>query len=31
MIAAQKQAKIFLKISVAYHDNVVRIRDNRWH
>jgi hypothetical protein len=25
-----KHTKIFLKISITYHDNVVRIRGNRW-
>jgi hypothetical protein len=30
MIAAQKHAKIFKKISVTYRDNVVRNRGNRW-
>jgi hypothetical protein len=30
MITVQNQAEIFLTVSVTYHDNVVRIRDNRW-
>jgi ribosomal protein S26 len=30
MITVQKQAKVFYTISITYHDNVVRIRDNRW-
>jgi hypothetical protein len=25
----KKQAKMFLKVSITYQDNVVRIRDNR--
>jgi hypothetical protein len=29
MIAVQKHAKIFQTVSITYHDNVVRIRDNR--
>jgi hypothetical protein len=30
MSTVQKHAKIFSTVSVTYHDNVVRIRDNRW-
>jgi hypothetical protein len=30
LIAVQKQAKIFQTVSITYHDNVVRIRVNRW-
>jgi hypothetical protein len=29
MITVQKHAKIFLTMSITYHDNVVRIGDNR--
>jgi hypothetical protein len=28
MITVQKHAKIFYTVSITYHDNVVRIRDN---
>jgi hypothetical protein len=30
MITVQKHAKIFLTVSITYHNNVVRITDNRW-
>jgi hypothetical protein len=30
-ITVQKHAKICETVSITYHDNVVRIRDNRWH
>jgi hypothetical protein len=30
MITVQKHEKIFETVSITYHDNVVRIKDNRW-
>jgi hypothetical protein len=30
MITVKKTHKLFLKISVSYHNKLVRIRDKRW-
>jgi hypothetical protein len=30
MLTVQKQEKVFHKVSITYHDNVVRVRDKRW-
>jgi hypothetical protein len=29
IITVKKHAKIFLKVSITYHNNIIRIRDNR--